>query len=124
MKTSPETLAWVLTLLSGLAIWAYCRFIGWLMAIPCPRHPEPPPLGQKQKLVPKAPLKPSQPKKADASSSRGMGKTTYHIHCMTPIPRRGRAVHFHRLVGWTRLIFSPTGLGRRLLPKGLWKGKN
>ena len=124
MKTSPETLAWVLSLLSGLAIWAYCRLIGWLMAIPCPRHPEPPPLGQKQKLVPKAPLKPSQPKKADASSSRGMGKTTYRIHCMTPIPRRGRAVHFHRLVGWTRLIFSPTGPRRRLLPKGLWKGKN
>jgi hypothetical protein len=124
MRPAPDCMAWLLVPMSTLAIWAYCRLIGWLMAIPCPRHPEPPPLGQKQKLVAKAPQRPTQSKKADASSSRDMGKTTYHIHCMTPIPRRGRAVHFHRLVGWTRLIFSPNGPRRRLLPKGLWKGKN
>jgi len=124
MNNGSIALAWVLALLSCLAIWAYCRLIGWLMALPCQRHPEPPPLGQRQKLIAKAPPKPAQPKKADAASSRDTKQKAYHIHCMTPIPRRGRAVHFHRLVGWTRQIFSPNGPGRRVLPRGLWKGKN
>lgn len=123
MSPAPNWIAWLLAAMSILAILGYGRLIGWLMALPCPRHPEPPPLGQRQKLVPKAPQKPAQPKKADASSSRGMEKKTHYIHCMTPIPRRGRAVHFHRLVGWMRLIIAPKTPGLRL-PRGLWKGKN
>jgi len=124
MSQAPDWMAWLLAAMSTLAILGYARLIGWLMALQCPRHPEPPLLGQGQKLVAKAPQKPAQPKKADAASSRDMKTKAYYIHCMTPIPRRGRAVHFHRLVGWTRLIFSPNGPGRRVLPRGLWKGKN
>jgi hypothetical protein len=123
MSPAPDWIAWLLAAMSTLAILGYGRLIGWLMALPCPRHPEPPLLGQRQKLVPKAPQKPAQPKKADASSSRDMKTKAYHIHCMTPIPRRGRAVHFHRLVGWMRLIIAPKTPGLRL-PRGLWKGKN
>lgn len=123
MSPAPTWMAWLLATMSTLAILGYGRLIGWLMALPCPRHPEPPPLGQRQKLVPKAPQKPAQPKKADAASSRDMKTKAYHIHCMTPIPRRGRAVHFHRLVGWMRLIIAPKTPGLRL-PRGLWKGKN
>lgn len=123
MSPSPNWIAWLLAAMSILAILGYGRLIGWLMALPCPRHPEPPPLGQRQKLVPKAPQKPAQPKKADAASSRDMKTKAYYIHCMTPIPRRGRAVHFHRLVGWMRLIIAPKTPGLRL-PRGLWKGKN
>ena len=124
MKVDPVALVWVLSLLSVLAILAYCRLIAWLMGRPNTKHTQPPPpLGQRQKLVPKAPQKPAQPKKADAASSRDMKTKAYYIHCMTPIPRRGRAVHFHRLVGWMRLIIAPKTPGLRL-PRGLWKGKN
>jgi hypothetical protein len=123
MRADPAALAWILALLPILAIWGYYRLIAWLMAIPCPRRPEPPPLGQKQKLVPKAPQPLARPKKPDGARLKDMQKKTYHLHCMTPIPRRGRAVHFHRLVGWMRLIIAPKTPGLRL-PKGLWKGKN
>lgn len=124
MSPAPDWAAWLLVGISLLAIWGYYRLIAWLMAIPCPRHPEPPPhLGQKQKLVPKAPQPLARPKKTDGAHLKDMQKKTYHLHCMTPIPRRGRAVHFHRLVGWMRLIIAPKSPGLRL-PKGLWKGKN
>jgi len=125
MKTGLESLPWVLALGSFLALWAYHQLIGWLMWLRGRGDSELPPLGQKQNLVPKPPPKPSERKKTDVAGLRLMKKTAYRLHCLTPIPRRGRAVRFHPLVGWTRLILIQQKHGP--LPaflKTLWKGKN
>lgn len=125
MKACLEALSWVVAPVSVLALWVYYQLIGWLMRLGAPEDPEPPPLDQKRKLVPKPPPKPTERKKPDAARLKAMKKITYQLHCLTPIPRRGRAVHFHPLVGWTRLILIRQKQGP--LPaflKILWKGKN
>ena len=125
MSRLEEYHLWLLAIGSSIALLPYCRLQRRLMGDPVPNQPEPPLLGQKQKLVPKPPPKPSERKKTDAARLRLMKKPAYQLHCLTPIPRRGRAVHFHPLVGWTRLILIQQKRGP--LPaflKTLWKGKN
>jgi len=125
MSRLEEYHLWLLAIGSSIALLPYYRVLRRLMEGRVPSAPEPPLLGQRQRLVPKPPPKPTERKKPDAARLRFVKKTAYQLHCLTPIPRRGRAVHFHPLVGWTRLILVRQNRGP--LPaflRTLWKGKN